>query len=201
MCCTWSQAYTKCTHNVLLLMLCSACRITLLSVASHSWSMGWQRGVLRGYSPLSNAWGGEEAPSVKALGLQLSVSLLLWGQYWCSPAPREASLVWFAGAVGNNWHLPPVGCEAREKSIKWSTETCQIQRLQGRKQRKCQKKPLWGTATCLATAQNCSPTAGSASARIEFPVLQHEKTQDYPLSLTAWHPVTSAACSSVLHTP
>lgn len=129
MCCTWSQACIKCTRNVLLLMLCSACRITLLLVASHSWSMGWQQGVLRGYSPLSNAWGGEEAPSIKALGLQLSTSLLLWGQYWCSPAPWEASLVWFAGAVGNNQCLPPVGHETRKKSSKWSTETYQTQRL------------------------------------------------------------------------
>nr|XP_013034671.2 CST complex subunit TEN1 isoform X1 [Anser cygnoides] len=186
MCCTWSQACIRCTHNVLQLMLCSACRIALVSVASHSWSMGWQWAVLRGYSPLSNAWGGEEAPSVKAMGLQRSTSLLLWNQYWGPPAPWEASLVCFAVGLGNNWCLPPVGRETREKSSKWSTETCQTQRL-------CKGESRENAKTNRSGAQPHAWPWHKIVLQLQdqpvpqFPILQHEKTQDYPLNLTAWH--------------
>lgn len=41
----------------------------------------WWWGILQGCNPLSNAWGGQGAPSIKATGLQLSVSPLLHNQY------------------------------------------------------------------------------------------------------------------------
>lgn len=66
--------------------------------------------------------------------------------------------------------------------------------LQGREQRKCQKKPLRHSWHRIVLQLQDQPVP-------EFPILQREKTQDYPLNLTAWHPVTSAACISVLHTP
>lgn len=54
--------------------------------------------------------------------------------------------------------------------------------LQGREQRKCQDKPLWGTAMCLAMAQNCSPAAGSASATISYSAAR----EDSGLSLKSY---------------
>lgn len=47
-------------------------------------SGGWRWGIWQGCNPLSNAWGGQGAPSIKATGLQLSMSPLLHNQYWGS---------------------------------------------------------------------------------------------------------------------
>lgn len=74
----------------------------------------------------------------------------------------------------------------REKSSKWSTETCQTQRLCKGESRENAKRNhsgaqphAWPWHKIVLQLQD-QPVP-------QFPILQHEKTQDYPLNLTAWH--------------
>lgn len=82
----------------------------------------WLGPCQRGFTALSDAWGGHGAPSIKATGLQLSLSPLLHNQCWGSPnpvgRPRLSELQnSLPGPLCGSWGPPQQGKKPERKAV------------------------------------------------------------------------------------